>query len=281
MSKSKEIEDRAKTDGDLKDIVNAMKAFAGLNIKKTARSLGAIREYEEAVKDALAATASYLPERVPLKGGPGRVLVVFGSDLGLCGPFNERIAEFVVKVREQHDLVFVVGRRLKDKLDILGAEYAGFLDSVATIEGVRSAMLESFSRIAGLYSRKEASGLVFIFSCLSEKMEEAEVVLEKVLPPEQASGAKPPGERPLLYLAPETVFDEIIGEFMYISLYRCYIESLRTENWYRFKSMEGSLESIEAKIKELDALYRYSRQEEITQEIIEIIQSHSMSSARE
>jgi len=47
-------------------------------------------------------------------------------------------------------------------------------------------------------------------------------------------------------------------------------------NWYRFKSMERATENVETKIKDLNALYTYSRQEEITQEIIEIIQSHSL-----
>jgi len=40
--------------------------------------------------------------------------------------------------------------------------------------------------------------------------------------------------------------------------------------------MEKAMENVETKIKDLNALYRYSRQEEITQEIIEIIQSHSL-----
>jgi len=53
-------------------------------------------------------------------------------------------------------------------------------------------------------------------------------------------------------------------------------QSIRTENWYRFKSMERATENVETKIKDLNALYTYSRQEEITQEIIEIIQSHSL-----
>jgi len=38
-------------------------------------------------------------------------------------------------------------------------------------------------------------------------------------------------------------------------------QSIRAENWYRFKGMERAMENIETKIKDLNALYRYSRQE--------------------
>lgn len=276
MPKSKEIENRIRTHSDLKDIVGAMKAFAGLNIKKTALSLSSVREYERGVREAIGSLAFYFPtSRAPLKAAPGRVVVVFGSDMGLCGGFNDRLADSVAKARGKDEHIFVIGRRLKDKLDTKNIGYAGFLGSVATVEGIRSAMLESFSRIAKMYSEKEVEDLVFVFSCLSGKMESAEVITERILPPEAGLHPGAPLKRPMMYLPPKVVLNEMIGEFLYISLYRCYIESLRTENWYRFKSMEGAHDNIEAKIKDLNALYKYSMQEEITEEMIEILQSHS------
>jgi len=53
-------------------------------------------------------------------------------------------------------------------------------------------------------------------------------------------------------------------------------QSIRTGNWYRFKGMKRAKEIVGTKIKALKALYRYSRQEEITLEIIEIIQSRPL-----
>lgn len=276
MPKSKEIENRIRTHNDLRDIVGAMKAFAGLNIKKTALSLNSVREYERVIREAIGDLTFYFPpSEAPLKGAPGRVVVVFGSDMGLCAGFNDRLADSLVKTRGKDDHIFVIGRKLKDKLDMKNIGYAGFLGSVATVEGIRSAMLESFSRISKMYSEKGVENLVFIFSCLSEKTESAEIITERILPPVAALHAGAPRERPMMYLPPKLVLNEMIGEFLYISLYRCYIESLRTENWYRFKSMEGARDNIDAKIEELNALYRYSMQEEITEEIIEIILSHS------
>lgn len=277
MSDSREVENKLKTNNDLRDIVNAMKAFSGLNIRKTAESLDSVRQYEDGIKDAIGNLVLYYPETGAfLKSGTKRVLVIFGSDLGLCGSFNDRLAEFISTVKETGDDIFVIGRILREKLDAMNIGYIDSLQSVATPEGIRTAMLESSAKIAKLYSEREAADLVFIFSCLSEKTETPEFIFERILPPGTDLYSGPFRERPLLYLAPEFIFNELLEEFLYISLYRCYIESIRAENWYRFKSMERAMENIETKIRDLNALYRYSRQEEITQEIIEIIQSHSL-----
>jgi F-type H+-transporting ATPase subunit gamma len=277
MPGSREIETKIKTHNDLRDIVNAMKAFSGLNIKKTAESLHSVRQYEEGIKDAISSLVLYYPAAgAVLESGTKRILVIFGSDLGLCGSFNDRLAEFIASARESGDDIFVIGRMLREKLDTMDIRYIDSLESVATVEGIRAAMLESSRKIAKLYSERKAANLVFIFSCLRGKTETPEFIVEKILPPSSGPGAVRFRERPQLYLAPEFIFNELLGEFLYISLYRCYIESIRAENWYRFKSMERAMENIGTKIRDLNALYRYSRQEEITQEIIEIIQSHSL-----
>jgi F-type H+-transporting ATPase subunit gamma len=64
-----------------------------------------------------------------------------------------------------------------------------------------------------------------------------------------------------------------LEEFLYISFYRCYAESLRSENWYRLRSMEGASEMIKKHIDELSSLQKYIRQEEITEEMLEILGS--------
>ena len=69
------------------------------------------------------------------------------------------------------------------------------------------------------------------------------------------------------------IFKRALEEFLYISLYRCYIESLRSENWYRLRSMEGASDTIRKYIGELSSSQKYIRQEEITEEMLEILGS--------
>jgi F-type H+-transporting ATPase subunit gamma len=87
----------------------------------------------------------------------------------------------------------------------------------------------------------------------------------------RARAAFPAGESPLIYDEPENLFTGILEEFLSTSLFRCYVESLRSENWYRLRTMEGASESLKRRVQELRSLYNYVRQEEITEEMLEIL----------
>ncbi|MGE5299520.1 MAG: F0F1 ATP synthase subunit gamma [Acidobacteriota bacterium] len=100
----------------------------------------------------------------------------------------------------------------------------------------------------------------------------AKISVERILPP-AIDGIPPVKNPPLTYMEPGTIFDNILEEFIYISLYRCYVESLRSENWYRLRSMEGASESLKKHLSELSSLQRYIGQEEITEEMLEILGS--------
>lgn len=78
---------------------------------------------------------------------------------------------------------------------------------------------------------------------------------------------------PYTYLEPKKIFEKILEEFLFISLYRGYVESLRSENWYRMRSMEGASETLKRQLSDLNAMQMYTRQEEITEEMLEILGS--------
>lgn len=82
---------------------------------------------------------------------------------------------------------------------------------------------------------------------------------------------EPSSKKPVTYLNPEQIFRKLIEERLYISIYKCYVESLRSENWYRLRSMESASENIIKNISDFKTVQRYVRQEDITQEILEIL----------
>ncbi|MBI3580613.1 MAG: F0F1 ATP synthase subunit gamma [Nitrospinae bacterium] len=281
MPGSKEIERRIESNAALRGIMNAMKAFAGLNLRKTSASLPSIREYERNLKAAFADMTRHFPQTRGAARNHGlRIIVLFGSDMGLCGLFNERLADFVGKAAGKDDAVFVVGKKLAEKLDLAGFKYSGPLGSATTVEGVGSALVESFSRVANEYMAENVTDLAFVYFGLSESNDAVGIVSEKILPLEADQEPGFERRKPLLYLPPELVIREIIGEYLYISFYRCFMESLRAENWFRFRSMDGALENLDERIKGLDSLYKFFRQEEITEELIEVIESHSLADSR-
>ena len=50
-------------------------------------------------------------------GGTKRLLVAFGSSQGLCGAYNEKLADSISTLMKGGDSLYVIGRRLKSALE--------------------------------------------------------------------------------------------------------------------------------------------------------------------
>lgn len=269
---TKSIEQKVKAFEDIHDIVNAMKAYAGLNIRKTEEYVPHVRTYAKNISYAMAYLFSHFPSiTMPQRHAGKRVLVAFGSEQGLCGAYNERIADYMDTVVNPEDYIFVIGKRLKSAIEQHKLRITAFMESAVSFDGIRDVMETSLSKIMDIYSRKDIYNLTVLFTSVIKN--NAEIAMEQILPPdiEALEIMEPLSKKPLMYLNPEQIFKKLIEERLYISIYKCYVESLRSENWYRLRRMESASENILKNISDLKTVQRYVRQEDITQEILEIL----------
>ena len=274
MTSSSDLEKKIKVFLTIEDIINAMKAYAGVTIRKTEELVLNIRRYEENIFSSLADVMTQRPENaLEEQGRQKRILIAFGSSQGLCGAYNEKIADTVFGTVTGDDTLFVIGRRLISSLELRKLGYDYFDDSVVSVNGIEDALRETTSKIMSIYKNKEYYNLAIIFTSVSGN--KSDISIEQVLPPDigRVRTLRPAGVSPLTYLEREIIFNKVLEEFLYISLYRGFIESLRSENWYRLRSMEGAAENIKRRISDLDSLQKYIRQEEITEEMLEILGS--------
>lgn len=274
LPSSLDIEKKTKALYTIEDIVGAMKAYAGVTIRRTEDLVQNIRGYENNLLFAMADIMTHYPEISLKEQSKGkRILTAFGSSQGLCGSFNEKMVDVVSRIITSNDILFVIGKRLQLSLELRHITYGDCSDSVASINGIQSALKETVSKIMNIYSKEEYYNLTLIFPYIFEK--KAEISVEQILPPDirKVSALNPTKVPPFTYLEPNKIFEKILEEFLFISLYRCYIESLRSENWHRLRSMEGASETLKRQLLDLNSLQMYIRQEEITEEMLEILGS--------
>jgi ATP synthase F1 gamma subunit len=274
MSDSPEIERRIRTFTSIEDIVNAMKAYAGVTIKRTEEMVTAVRAYEEQVRRALALAAVLDPGFfAAAPQGGGRILVAFGSSQGLCGALNEHVADALQQQLQPQDSLLIVGRRLQVAAAARHLATPDFFDSVVSVSGIRPALDRTIAWILERYLRGDHYTLSLLFTTVAGS--QARVVDERVLPPDLAALAAPPAAAapPVLTLERRELLGGVLRELIAISLYRCLAESLRSENWYRMRVLEGATENLKRRIGELGSLRNYLRQEEITEEMLEILSS--------
>ena len=275
MSGSVDVENKIRAFSDIGDIIGAMKAYAGLAIRKTEGIIANIREYETNVLLSLADVISgcVVIPHAKGKGGTKGLLVAFGSSQGLCGAYNEKLADSISTLMKGGDSLYVIGRRLKSALESRSIGQEVYQESIAGVGGIDQAWRECISRLLELYRNEGYYTLTLVYAAISEKR--AEISVNRVLPPGICGERSDRGlnHSPLLHLEPTVVFDRLLEQLIGISLYRGFAESLRSENWYRLRSMEGATENITRHITELESLWKYLRQEEITGEMLEILGS--------
>jgi ATP synthase F1 gamma subunit len=272
MTASGELEKKIRSFQTLADIVEAMKFYAGATLRKTQEFVKNIRTYEENILRAMSEVLRHDPQIVPVQQKIGKkIILACGSAQGLCGPFNEKIADVLSEIIGPDDMLFVTGRRLKSFVENRGLPYAVYIDSAVSVNGLQKTLQETMAKITEVYGENGYYTLTLVFTVIKEGR--AESVIEHVLPPDiaaiQARG--PEAGPPLTYITPELLFEGMLGEFLYMSLYRCYLESLRSENWYRLRSMEGASENMKRRLSELGSLKKTIHQEEITEEMLEIM----------
>ena len=89
--------------GDLQSVVRTMKALAASSIGQYEKSVRALADYYRAVELGLGACfreiepAATLVEGKPAARAGAISAIVFGSDQGLVGQFNDVVAEYVIK----------------------------------------------------------------------------------------------------------------------------------------------------------------------------------------
>lgn len=274
MPYSEDVEKRIQSFDTIADIISAMKAYAGVTIRKTEQIVPNVREYEKNVLSVLSdMTANYPDLPLMKRNREKRIIVAFGSSQGLCGAYNEKVADAVAEVIGDKDVLFVIGRRLSSSLLLRHIAFENYSDSVLSLSGIQAALEKTIVQIMDIYRKKEFYNLTFTFTSVFEN--KAQIVIEQILPPDidRMPAVGPDKRTPFAYLNAEVIFAKALEELLYISFYRCYAESLRSENWYRLRSMEGASETVKKHIGELSSLQKYIRQEEITEEMLEILGS--------
>ena len=81
----------------------------------------------------------------------------------------------------------------------------------------------------------------------------------------------PTNRLPVHTIAWGELFAAFIREHLYIALFRAAAESLASENASRLASMQAAERNIDERLETLGVRYRHTRQESITEELLDII----------
>jgi len=278
MAELREIQHRLESSKALREIVGAMRNLAAIYVRRAEATLRAIRPYADVVETAMRVTLARVSDQHPAAPDESpAVALVFASDQGLCGTYNDRVVEaalaFVQGQAASVSLV-AIGRRGGQLLARHGTPPILMVPAPTSLEGIRAQLPELADRVFHAYTDQHAERLFFVYNTY-ESMGRFGQHVRQVLPPSPETlgegQARTFGYEPILTGPAAHLLGYLLEEYFYIELYRGLLESHASENGARLLSMTAASTNIDKRLIELTQAYQSVRQDVITAELLDVV----------
>ncbi|WP_283408851.1 F0F1 ATP synthase subunit gamma [Anoxynatronum buryatiense] len=262
----------------LQSIVSTMKAHASSVITQFQNAAAASMAYRHVLDRALYVVITTGEEtkdhRQEVKGSD--IHVLFGSDHGLVGRFNERIVAFAQEkiTPANEDVILVVGQQVINRLE-KGFKVDVVLPVPQTEEGITSMVQRLLLAIDEIRESKTIGRILLYYNKPQDAASFTEET-ELLFPIDLEELAKNKADwqsnaLPTYFVSKKNLLSHLIHQYFFISLYRAFCYSLASENASRLASMQAAEKNIDERLTELNAKYRRQRQNQITEEVNDVI----------
>ena len=269
---------------DLQSVVRTMKALAAANIGQYEQAVRALADYYRTVELGLGAcfrarAQAGLGPAEQTTASPIINAVVFGSDQGLVGQFNEIVADYAVTTLAALPgtiQVWAVGERVQAHLQDAGLKLQGCfpvpnaVNAIAALVGRIQIETEdhfSLGADAGLYvfhNRQQSAG---VYQPVGQRL----LPLDRLWLQQLTQIPWPTKNLPQVMCGGIKTLQALLREYLFISIYRACAESLSSENASRLAAMERADTNIEELLDHLHTSFHQLRQSSIDEELFDVI----------
>ncbi|MFC5582738.1 F0F1 ATP synthase subunit gamma [Rhodanobacter terrae] len=265
---------------ELQSVVRTMKALAASSIGQYEQSVLSLSDYYRTVELALgvcfrqAAAASALPPEAREHAASG--IVVFGSDQGLVGQFNDKVTEHALETLAElagNTLVWAVGERVHARLTDAGITPVGLFGLPGSVQAITPLVWNIL-----VHSERQQS-LSALHLCYNQPLAGAGFapVSQRLLPLDDAwrrrlaDRAWPTRNLPEVIGNRSTTLRALIREYLFVSIFRACAESLAAENASRLAAMQRAEKNIDSLLETLNGSFHRLRQDSIDEELFDVI----------
>lgn len=270
---------------DLLSVVKTMKSLAAVNIREYEQAVDSLQDYNRSIELGLQIAMRHKPKQVRLRDA-GREeklgAVVFGSEQGMVGQFNEQIAEFTynrlkeMKVEKENRTIMALGDKLIGRLEALGIEVEEGINVFGSMVDIGEVNQDVLLKIEEWRLEKKVGRIILFFNrpasgtTYTQAMRMLLPLDEKWLN-ELADKAWPTKMLPGFFMEWDQLFSALLQEYFFVTIYQASAESLASENASRLSSMQAAEKNIQERLDDLNTRYQHQRQESITAELLDIV----------
>lgn len=276
------LKKRIRTATDLLSLVKTMKSLAAVNIRHFERAAQSLEEYAKVVEQAWSVLLRSEGEVAPFPKTKKAVILVVGSDQGMCGQFNEIILQNAQAENEALQAsgieteFWTAGDRVRAGLDDAGKPPSLAFHIPSTLGGIHSVVAEFVEHIDLWKHKRGVTRFSTVFNA-PIGMQGYAPQRVRVLPLDQEWTDKLTSEpwpercHPQFFVPTEQLLGGLFEQHLFVSLYGALARSLAAENAARLMAMQAAEKNIMDMRDDQEAAFRELRQSAITGELLDIV----------
>jgi len=270
--------------GELESVVRTMKAMAASNIGQFENAVQSLDVYYRTVQ--LGLIACFHQNMLPAvsmgerrKDAGTTIAIVFGSDQGLVGQFNETMTEFAsntLAALPGKKTVWTIGERIHARLadsELVSSKSFNLPNSISAITPLVGQILLEVEKLHELgeypklylFHNRPQSGAVYlpVSHCL--------LPLDEAWRRDLADMHWPTANLPEVMNGADQTLLALVREYLFVSLFRACAESLASENASRLVAMQRAEKNIGELLEKLGSDFHRLRQLAIDEELFDVI----------
>ena len=284
MLSAEQLKRKITSTQEFQTIVKTMKTMAAVNIHQYEQAVVALQEYAQTLRLGTQILLIHYPELLEefSRTDYQRVgVIVFGSDQGMCGRFNEQLADYVrdaiaTIVPPLDTLVLAMGSRMETSLQEQGFAIERCFMVPASIDGITAKVQSVVVQIERWRREHQVDRILLFHNCpgsgnryvpRQQQLFPLDIDRLKRLQQEPWTSRC----RPQVFLPREHLFSALFRQYFFVILYQACAESLSSENMSRLTSMQIAQRNVTEHLQALQSTFQQQRQTMITEELLDIM----------
>jgi F-type H+-transporting ATPase subunit gamma len=284
MEELERLRSKIRNARELQTVVKIMKTISAANIREYGLAVESLVEYNKTIEMGLQVLMKNNPEALltikQVEDKKRLGAVIFGSDQGLAGRFNEQIAAYasskINEIEHQEQAALAVGERVVGLLEEMGQPVEAHFPFSENHMGITQVMTDVLVKIEEWRTKKTIDQIVLFYNRPTSGASFAPQMaylfpLDINWLKSLAEQKWPSRSLPTFSMDADQLFSSLVKQYLFFSLYRAFIESLASENASRLMAMQMAEKNIQDHLNELTVRFNRQRQEAISAELLDVV----------
>lgn len=287
MASLKEVKSRINSINGTLKITSAMKMVASAKLHKAQEAIENMLPYENKLhgilRDFLASGVSVQTPFSINKPVKKVAIVAFASNSSLCGGYNANVIrhltalidEYSAEVGKENILIYPVGRKIAEAVKKMGMEVTGDFQHMSGKPNYHDAS-DLASELMTRFLKGEIQKVDLLynhFKSTSSQIQTHETYLPVDVNGQVEGNAEMKGQASNYIIEPsaKVIMESLVPKVLRMKIYTVLLDAAASEHAARTMAMQIATDNANDLIQELTLVYNKSRQQAITNELLDIV----------